>query len=42
MSFRKKNGLPVNLLRISVGVENINEIIKEFEKNMKEFDFFKN
>jgi cystathionine gamma-synthase len=30
--FLEKIGLPVNLLRISVGVENINEIIKEFER----------
>lgn len=30
--FLKKIGLPVNLLRISVGVEDIDEIIKEFEK----------
>ncbi|WP_108558328.1 PLP-dependent transferase [Arcobacter caeni] len=30
--FLKKIGLPVNLLRISVGCEDINEIIKEFEK----------
>ncbi len=30
--FLEKIGLPVNLLRISVGVEDINEIIKEFEK----------
>jgi len=30
--FLKEIGLPINLLRISVGVEDINEIIKEFEK----------
>ncbi len=28
----KKINLPINLLRISVGVENIDEIKKEFEK----------
>ena len=30
--FLKEIGLPINLLRISVGIEDINEIIKEFEK----------
>ena len=30
--FLEKINLPVNLLRISVGVENIDEIKKEFEK----------
>lgn len=30
--FLKEIGLPINLLRISVGVEDINEIIEEFEK----------
>ncbi|XQC05712.1 hypothetical protein ACOAJ8_00885 [Arcobacter cryaerophilus gv. pseudocryaerophilus] len=30
--FLEKINLPVNLLRISVGVENIEEIKKEFEK----------
>ncbi len=30
--FLKKIGLPINLLRISVGVENIEEIINEFER----------
>ena len=30
--FLQKIGLPTNLLRISVGVEDIDEIIKEFEK----------
>ena len=30
--FLKEIGLPINLLRISVGVEDIDEIIKEFER----------
>lgn len=30
--FLKKHGLPVDLLRISVGVEDVNEIINEFKK----------
>ena len=30
--FLEKINLPINLLRISVGVENIDEIINEFEK----------
>ncbi|MFY4785998.1 PLP-dependent transferase, partial [Aliarcobacter butzleri] len=30
--FLEKINLPINLLRISVGVENIDEIKKEFEK----------
>ena len=30
--FLKEIGLPINLLRISVGIENIEDIIKEFEK----------
>jgi cystathionine gamma-synthase len=30
--FLKKIGLPINLLRISVGCENINDIINEFER----------
>ena len=30
--FLNKIGLPTNLLRISVGVENIEDIINEFER----------
>ena len=30
--FLKQIGLPINLLRISVGIENIEDIIKEFER----------
>ena len=30
--FLNKIGLPINLLRISVGVENIEDIINEFER----------
>jgi len=28
----KRNGIPIDLLRISVGIENIETIIQEFEK----------
>ena len=30
--FLKKIGLPINLLRISVGCEDINDIINEFKR----------
>ncbi len=30
--FLEKIGLPINLLRVSVGCENINDIINEFER----------
>lgn len=32
--FLKQIGLPINLLRISVGIENINEIINEFKRHL--------
>ena len=32
VEFLEKINLPINLLRISVGIENIEEIKKEFEK----------